>query len=241
MAKKRKNSNYVTEKRAQAQAERERAKRSAKNKKIIKTVGLSLAIVGVAVLLVVSLGFAFGWWDDNPNKNLEVTHHASITIKDYGTVHVELYGKDAPETVENFVNLAESGFYNGLTFHRIMEGFMAQGGCPNGNGTGDSGLDIKGEFAANGVDNPTKHVRGTISMARGDDPNSGSCQFFIVHETSADNTKALDGNYAAFGMVTDGMDIIDAICENAKPTDNNGTIRASEQPVIESITIHASH
>ena len=156
-----------------------------------------------------------------------------MVIKDYGTITLELDGEAAPITVANFVKLAEEGFYDGLTLHRIMAGFMMQGGDPNGNGTGGSDEKITGEFKANGIENPISHVRGTISMARAQDPNSASSQFFIVH---ADST-FLDGQYAAFGTVTEGMDVVDAICEAARPIDNNGTIPAAEQPIIESVTV----
>ena len=134
----------------------------------------------------------------------------------------------------NFVNLAQNGFYDGLTFHRIIEGFMMQGGDPNGDGTGGSDRNIVGEFSENGYDNTLSHTRGAISMARSNDYNSASSQFFIVHE---DNTESLDGKYAAFGYVTEGMDIVDEICESANPTDENGTIAAEDQPVINTITI----
>jgi peptidyl-prolyl cis-trans isomerase B (cyclophilin B) len=204
-----------------------------------------ILVPAVAVLLiaalVVSLGFVFGWWDDNPNKDFKVTHHATIKIKDYGTLHVELYGEEAPITVENFVALANKGFYDDLTFHRIMDGFMAQGGCPYGTGTGDSGKDIKGEFIANGVQNDVKHVRGTISMARGNSPDSDSSQFFIVHKTSENNTKSLDGNYAAFGMVTDGMEIIDKMIADTVAKGYTESVSKADQPIIESIEIHAAH
>ena len=163
----------------------------------------------------------------------DVTYTAKIDIQDYGTVTVELDQSAAPITCANFVELAESGFYDGLTFHRIMDGFMIQGGDPEGNGTGGSEHEIVGEFSSNGWDNPLSHTRGTISMARSNDPNSASSQFFIVHEDST----FLDPDYAAFGTVTDGMDVVDAICKDAQPTDNNGTIPASEQPVINSVTI----
>ncbi len=158
---------------------------------------------------------------------------AEMVIKDYGTITMELDGTAAPISVSNFVKLAKDGFYDGLTFHRIMEGFMMQGGDPTGTGDGDSGTNIKGEFAANGVENPITHTRGTVSMARARDFDSASCQFFIVHEDST----FLDGQYAGFGRVTEGMEVVDAICEAAEPTDNNGTIPAEAQPVIESITI----
>ena len=157
MGKKKKNSNYVTEKREQAKIEKEKAKRAARRKEILNMILVPAVAVLLIAALVVSLGFVFGWWDDNPNKDFKVTHHATIKIKDYGTLHVELYGEEAPITVENFVALANKGFYDDLTFHRIMDGFMAQGGCPYGTGTGDSGKDIKGEFIANGVQNDVKH------------------------------------------------------------------------------------
>jgi len=158
---------------------------------------------------------------------------AEMVVQDYGTITVELDGEAAPVTVANFVKLAEEGFYDGLTFHRIMAGFMMQGGDPKGNGTGGSDEKIIGEFSANGIENPLSHTRGAISMARAQDPNSASSQFFIVHADS----EFLDGNYAAFGYVTEGMEVVDAICEAARPIDNNGTIPAEAQPVIESVTI----
>lgn len=130
-----------------------------------------------------------------------------IEVKGFGTIMVELDKEAAPKTVENFEKLVSEGFYDGLTFHRIIKGFMIQGGDPLGNGTGDSKVKIPGEFKSNGWDNPISHKRGVISMARAQNPNSASCQFFIVHE----NSEFLDGDYAAFGHVTDGMDVVDAI------------------------------
>lgn len=167
------------------------------------------------------------------SQELTGIHHADISIRDYGDIQVELDADTAPITVTNFVKLAQSGFYDGLTFWRIMDGFMMQGGDPKGNGTGGADETIKGEFSSNGVKNDISHVRGTISMARSSDPDSASSQFFIVQSDST----FLDGDYAAFGTVTDGMDIVDEICKNAEPTDANGTIKADEQPVIESIKI----
>ena len=145
--------------------------------------------------------------------------------------HVELDADTAPITVTNFVKLVQDNFYDGLTFHRIIDGFMIQGGDPNGDGTGGAEDTIKGEFSSNGVKNDISHVRGTISMARSTDPDSASSQFFIVQSDSTH----LDGDYAAFGHVTSGMDIVDQICKDAKPTDGNGTIAKDQQPVIESI------
>lgn len=169
-----------------------------------------------------------------------LTYYADINIADYGTVTVKLDQNAAPVTVSNFVNLAQNGFYDGLTFHRIIEGFMMQGGDPNGDGSGgntdENGneINIVGEFTDNGYDNSLSHTRGAISMARASDYNSASSQFFIVHEDSSDS---LDGQYAVFGYVTEGMDIVDSICESAEPTDSNGTIDADAQPVISSVTI----
>lgn len=158
-------------------------------------------------------------------------HHAKIKVKDYGTIEVELDGDTAPITVANFVKLVNEKFYDGLTFHRIMSGFMIQGGDPLGNGTGGSDETIKGEFSSNGVENNISHKRGVISMARSSDPDSASSQFFIMHQDST----YLDGEYAAFGKVTKGMKVVDKICEDATPTDGNGTIEKADQPVIESI------
>ena len=160
-------------------------------------------------------------------------HHVTIDVQDYGTISLELDADTAPISVTNFINLANEGFYDGLTFHRIISGFMIQGGDPNGNGTGGSDKTIKGEFSANGVENDISHVRGVISMARANDPDSGSSQFFIVHEDST----FLDGQYAAFGHVTDGMDVVDAICEAVPVQDNNGTVAAADQPVITAVTV----
>ena len=156
-----------------------------------------------------------------------------IKIKDYGTIEATLDGKAAPITVQNFVSLINEKFYDGLTFHRIIKGFMIQGGDPMGNGTGGSDNNIKGEFKANGYNNPISHQRGVLSMARSQDYNSASSQFFIMQK---DNT-SLDGQYAAFGKVTKGIEIVDKICDNVKVEDNNGTVKDKNQPIITSIRI----
>lgn len=141
---------------------------------------------------------------------------AIINIKDYGTIKVELNPNEAPITVENFVKLAKSGFYKGLTFHRVIKGFMIQGGCPIGNGTGGPGYGIKGEFKSNGVDNNISHKRGVISMARAYDPDSAGSQFFIMHK---DGTY-LDGQYAAFGETIEGIEVVDKIASvRTSPSD----------------------
>ena len=160
--------------------------------------------------------------------------HVEIEVKDYGVIYLALDETVAPLTVQNFIELAESGFYNGLTFHRIMNGFMMQGGCPDGTGNGDAGYYIAGEFETNGYNNPISHTRGVISMARrSGEPNSAGSQFFIMQK---DNT-TLDGNYAAFGWVTAGIEVVDAICSDAKPLNDNGAIAKEEQPVITSVSV----
>ena len=163
----------------------------------------------------------------------EDSYTAVIEVDGYGKITLELDASAAPVTTENFVSLAKAGFYDGLTFHRIIEGFMIQGGDPNGDGTGGSEQTIKGEFSANGVENNLPHTRGAISMARSKDNDSASSQFFIVHEDST----FLDGSYAAFGYVTEGMEVVDAICADAEPIDGNGSIAPGNQPVILSVTI----
>lgn len=177
----------------------------------------------------------------NPTKKVKVSglkdlltgyYDCEIKVKKYGSIKLKLDANIAPITVSNFVGLANDGFYNGLTFHRIIKGFMIQGGDPNGDGTGGSKQTIKGEFSANGVDNPLKHTRGVISMARSQSYDSASSQFFIMHE----DTSSLDGQYAAFGCAYSGMDIVDKICDDVKTEDSNGTVSKKNQPVIESIT-----
>lgn len=187
----------------------------------------------IALFTIVCMTGCLG---DEPEDDsiLKGKHDVIITVKDYGVIELELDADVAPITVTNFIGLVKDKFYDGLTFHRIMEGFMIQGGDPEGNGTGGSPNTIKGEFSSNGVENNISHVRGVISMARnGSDNNSASSQFFIVHKDST----FLDGKYAAFGKVTSGMDVVDKIAESAKPTDDNGTIPKEEQPVIEKIRV----
>ena len=166
-------------------------------------------------------------------ETFQTMRHAEISIRDYGTIKLELDEGTAPITVANFIKLAQDGFYDGLTFHRIMDGFMIQGGDPKGNGTGGSDETIQGEFSQNGIPNPISHVKGVISMARANDPNSASSQFFITVADAA----YLDGSYAAFGRVIEGMEVAEQIAKDARPVDNNGTIPAEQQPVIESVVI----
>ena len=202
-------------------------------------------VIALVTTLILSMIFSVGCakssntatTDDNAMhidaSSLETDTYADIEIENYGTITVALDKASAPVTVDNFINVAESGFYDGLTFHRIMEGFMMQGGDPKGDGSGGADSKIVGEFKENGYDNNLSHTRGAISMARATAYDSASSQFFIVHEDST----FLDGTYAGFGYVTEGMDIVDQICEEAVPTDNNGTIPKEAQPVIKTITI----
>lgn len=185
----------------------------------------------LCVVLVVFMAIAAGC--SNSNTSEKGKHHIEIVVENYGTISVELNADEAPITVANFIQLAKGGFYNGLTFHRIISGFMIQGGDPNGNGTGGSDQTIKGEFKSNGVNNTLSHTRGAISMARSSDYNSASSQFFIVQQDS----KYLDGQYAVFGYVTSGMDIVDKICNDTPVEDQNGTVTKENQPVITSITV----
>jgi len=203
---------------------------------------LIIAIVAiVCICLIACLSILFGGKDKAPAAAqpteapilLKGKHNIEIDIQNYGTIKAELDADIAPITVTNFVSLAKSGFYDGLTFHRIISGFMIQGGDPLGNGRGGSDQNIKGEFAANGVINPLSHTRGVLSMARSTAYNSASSQFFIMHK----DNPGLDGQYAAFGKVTEGIEIVDQICADTPVTDNNGTVTKENQPVITAIRV----
>lgn len=205
----------------QRMKERQNQKNTPKKKRKNPTPWILFAAIVLLIGGLIALFVTKPWIRD---------YYAEIEIADYGTVTIFLDGHAAPITVKNFVKLAKSGFYDGTTFHRIIEGFMAQGGAGDG-----SAAMIKGEFAANGVNNPLKHERGTISMARADDMNSANSQFFICQTT--EGCAHLDGKYAAFGHVTEGMEVVDELCRRANPIDGNGTIPSDEQPVIVSVTI----
>ena len=202
-----------------------------------------IAIIAVLLVAGVALFAVLGGGNDSnqlpaPNQqtmpaDLTATHNIQIDVQDYGTITAELYGEVAPITVDNFVKLVNEGFYDGLTFHRIISGFMVQGGDPLGNGTGGSDERIKGEFAANGWNNPIPHERGVLSMARSSAPDSASSQFFIMHQAAPH----LDGSYAAFGKVLTGMEVVDAICQNTPVTDGNGSVAKANQPIITSIRV----
>ena len=188
------------------------------------TVKKIIAILSAAILTLTFCGCSKRQSEfDSDTGSGYGTHHAVITVKDYGDIKLVLDGDTAPITVKNFVELAKSGFYDGLTFHRIIKG----------NGTGGSDKTIRGEFSKNGVENNISHKRGVISMARSQDNNSASSQFFIMHKDG----DYLDGSYAAFGHVTEGMDVVDKIAENTPVTDSNGTVLKENQPIIEKIVI----
>lgn len=189
--------------------------------------------IGYLLIVVLTCFLITGCSSDGDDKMLSGKINAEINIKDYGVIKLELDADSAPITVTNFVNLVNDKFYDGLTFHRIIDGFMIQGGDPLGNGTGGSEKTIKGEFKNNGVENNISHTRGTISMARSQANDSASSQFFIVQSDST----FLDGSYAGFGHVTSGMEIVDKICKDTKTKDDNGTVKKENQPVIESIKI----
>lgn len=197
-----------------------------------------VVVMLLAVTMLVSLA-ACGKSGESSDKSggdsqlMSGKHHIVINVRDYGNINVELDADAAPITVTNFVKLANEGFYDGLTFHRIISGFMIQGGDPTGDGTGGSDEKIKGEFSDNGVQNNLSHTRGAISMARSSANNSASSQFFIVHRDST----YLDGKYACFGYVTEGMEVVDKICSTVKPVDDNGKVNKENQPVIDKITV----
>lgn len=170
---------------------------------------------------------------ESDTELLSGTHHVEIDVEDYGTVSVELDADSAPISVTNFVNLAKEGFYDGLTFHRIIDGFMIQGGDPEGTGIGGSDQTIKGEFSDNGVENELSNTRGAIAMARSAEYDSASSQFYIVQTDSI----YLDGQYAVFGYVTSGMEIVDQICKDTPVQDSNGTVSAGDQPIITAVRV----
>ena len=184
-------------------------------------------------VLVIGLLTACGSKKEESNNYLTGKHYVEMSIKDYGVIKLELDADVAPINVTNFINLVNDKFYDGLTFHRIIENFMIQGGGYNEDGLRKDASNIKGEFQANGVNNSILHERGVISMARANDPDSASSEFFITQ----DDYPYLDGKYAAFGHVIDGIEVVDKIAKKAKPTDNNGSIKLEERPIIEYIKV----
>lgn len=235
--KKHKNSNYNGAARtALREAEKAAAEKAAMRKNIV-TAAVAIAVVAVAIAAIVLLSL----WVNNSCKyartrditDRDVTY-VEFSVEDYGKFVVMLDATTAPKTVSNFITLVNSEFYNGLTFHRIIEDFMIQGGDPEGTGRGDGPTSVVGEFALNGHDNDIKHLRGVISMARSNSYNSASCQFFICNATSPH----LDGSYAAFGYVVDGMRVVDKITrKGVKFTTDGVIIDKTKQPVIEYVKV----
>ena len=197
----------------------------------------------VLCLPMLFLGFVSSCGDDTPGAQAEPSPlspnltpgaiQATITMEDGGVITLELYHDIAPQSVRNFVYLARQGYYDSLVFHRIIEGFMIQGGCPDRTGTGNPGYSIRGEFNDNGFENNLKHERGVISMARPANFDGAGSQFFIVHQDRPD----LDGGYATFGRVIDGMDVVDKIAATPSSGSPRGEVAKEDMPVIKSITI----
>lgn len=187
------------------------------------------------IILAASLLLFTGCGGSGRDSKTAGKHRIEIDVAGYGVICAELDGDNAPITVSNFLKLTKEGFYDGLTFHRVVPGFVVQGGDPEGTGMGGSDETIKGEFSENGVDNPLKHTRGALSMARSQDPNSASSQFFIVQEDAAG--AQLDGKYAVFGYVTEGMEIVDKICSDVPVQDSFGSVLPDDQPVITSVKV----
>ena len=207
-----------------------------KNKMIRNAAAIAAALLLTACSVNTTAGSGTAAPESKEEESVELLsglHHVEIDVEGQGVIALELDADTAPITVTNFVELAESGFYDGLTFHRIIDGFMIQGGCPLGNGTGGSGKNITGEFAANGIPNNLLHTRGVISMARATPYNSASSQFFIMHQDAS----WLDSQYAAFGIVTSGMEIVDYLAANTPVEDSNGTVKPENQPKINSIKV----
>lgn len=252
MPKKKKLTPAQREKKLQAAAEKKKAQKKASVIAVCIAVIAALAVIAIGIVIA-NGGFVFTSATSQSGTTLPAaqtiqtdplptgdgatletavaTHYATIEIQNYGTIKLELYGNTAPITVQNFVTLAESGFYEGLTFHRIIEGFMMQGGAPNGESPEIA--NIVGEFASNGIENNLLHERGVISMARSSVMNSASSQFFIMHATKPH----LNGDYAAFGKVIEGIEVVDKVCNAAQPIDGNGGIAPAAQPVITSVTV----
>ena len=244
--KNKKNSNYVTEKTIRAKAEKEKAEKRRKEKKIITAIVAGVLSVALFVGAIFTLGkYAFGWWGGEYEPT--VTHHANIELEGYGTLHVELYGEEAPDTVANFIKLANEGFYNGLSFSHLMQDNEKQNVLIQA-GKDVDGLDpINGEYSANDFDNNVSHTKGVLSAPK---PKTGMgtnpSKFFIM--ASSDYTDTFDGFYAAFGKVTGGLEYLDSVLEdsaNNKSSEgdekNLYEIHPKKQAKIKSITIHAAH
>ena len=227
MAKQKKNSNYVTDKTIARKAQKEEEIKKEKQSKTIKTVAISVGATLVSVAIIIGILFACGAFD----YSARATSHAGIEIEDYGTLHVELYGNDAPTTVEHFISLSKGGYFNGMSLHTYEDGLL-YGGAKSAE---DIKRGIKGEFLANGIDNKVKIEKGVIVMARGEDPDSAYGQFFIVTD---DKVEGIQGNYAAFGKVTD-LKMLDKIIASLEGED--GLLSVDDALKIVKIDLHESH
>jgi len=187
----------------------------------------SLALILALVLLCTLAGCGGG------SKSWKGTHHAEIVVEEYGSITIEINADIAPITASNFLNLAKKGFYDGNSFYRVIDGFAIYGGDPTGNGTGTSGSTIEGEFTANGVANSLTNTRGAIGMARGTHYNSASCQFYILQSDAT----YLDGDFAVFGYVISGINVVDQICAGTATTGSDGYVASANQPVIKEIKV----
>ena len=245
MSKKRKNSNYIT-----SNPKIETVKKRPKINPIpYIAAAVAVIILVAAVVLIVTTPWLYATPKVGKNGASDYLYarntdgrdikYVKMDIQGYGSMVILLDATTAPITVANFIKLVNEGFYDGLSFHRVIEGFMIQGGCPEGDGTGSSDEKIKGEFSENGYDNDMPHIKGVISMARSNAYNSASCQFFICNDTGDNVTLSLDGKYAAFGYVVAGLDIVDEITADSLPyTGDNGAIEmASKQVVIKKVTV----
>ena len=227
MAKQKKNSNYVTEKTIAAKAQKEDQKQKEKKAKTTKTVAISVGSAVAVLAIIFGILFACGAFEYSPKS----TNHVNIEIEDYGTLHVELYGNDAPKTVENFLKLAEDGYFDSMTLHTFLDGLLYGGSKVASN----VGSGVVGEFYENGYENKVKMEKGVIAMARGENPNSAYGQFFIVTEKDA---KDLEGSYAAFGKITN-TELLDKILADLEGV--NGEINPSDAPRIVGIDSHEHH
>lgn len=227
MAKQKKNSNYQTEKSIAEKAKKEEQKLKEKQAKTVKLVAICAGAVVALVAIVLGILLAVGAFDYSP----EPTYHATLTVENYGSLHIELYGNDAPETVENFIDLAESGYFDGMSLHTFAEGLL-YAGSENADG-GSKG--IKGEFESNGFENKIPMKKGVVCMARGEGNDSAYGQFFILTKNNSD----LKGDYAAFGKVTE----FDALKDILKDIEvgSDGKIDADSAPKILSVSLHEAH
>ena len=231
--KKKKKHSAPVKSKAQIKAEEEaRAKEFNKKAIIISAIALVLVAAIITTICIIASNYnPLDKYVEDTSTEKKDTYYVAMNVKDHGVIIVELDAKAAPKTVENFVKLVREDFYDGLTFHRVIEGFMIQGGDPNANGTGGSSDKIVGEFLDNGYYNPIKHERGVISMARSDSYNSASSQFFICNANTA-SVSNLDDSYAAFGHVIKGMDVVDSITEVTSKYATSGVIKNKDDQAV---------